>query len=191
MRQRTVVSTFRSIDYARAIVAERRRLPVLQEPKRTTSEEDVPERPPWHWIGFGAIAIFAVWLPLAYVGGHVSRSSMTARFGSNASKEEVDLAVAAMSAGERARLMATIALPSILALALASFAGGVLVGRFGLGHGPRSAAAAGGVTALIASIMAWSGFTLQAVVGALVTFAVAMGFAAWGGRLGASRRPKT
>lgn len=172
-------------------MAERRRLPVVNQPR---SEGSTPEpegeeaRPPWHWVGFGAVAIFAVWLPLAYVAASVARRTMTERFGADASKESVDAALAAMSTAERAKLMGTIALPSILALALAAFAGGVLVGRFGSGKSARAAAGAGAVTAFVATVMAWGGLSAQAVAGALVTFAVAIGFAAWGGRVGASRR---
>jgi hypothetical protein len=176
-------------------MAERRRLPVLS-PDRSSSgtpgtEEEEP-RPPWHWVGFGTVAIFAGWLPLAYVAGAVSARVMAARFGADASKEAIDLALAAMTSGERARLMATVALPSLLGLALAAFGGGVVVGRFGsaaAGSRPaRTAAMAGGVTAFIASAIAWAGFTTATLVAAVVTFAVAVGFAAWGGQFGSSRR---
>ena len=172
-------------------MAERRHLPVLSnDPSPAASPpEDEEARPPWHWVGFGTVAIFAAWLPLAYVAGAVSAKVMAARFGADASKEAIDLALSAMTSGERARLMATVALPNILGLALASFGGGFVVGRFGSGTGAREAAMSGGVTAFIASAMAFAGFTAPTLIAAAVTFAVAIGFAAWGGRLGASRRP--
>lgn len=185
-------------------MAERRHLPVLQPPASRTpgsprgaggddgggdeSAGEDEERPPWHWVGFGAVAIFAVWLPLAYVGGHVSRSVLTSRFGATTDQEEVARLVAEMSAGERARLMTMIALPGLLALALAAFAGGILVGRFGQGFAGRSAGAAGGVTALVATVLAYDGLSVRALVSALVTFVVAIGFAAWGGKVGARNR---
>ncbi|HVH40941.1 MAG TPA: hypothetical protein VM925_01320 [Labilithrix sp.] len=173
-------------------MAERRRLPVLSnEPPPAPAPEDEEARPPWHWVGFGTVATFAAWLPLAYVAGALSARVMTARFGADASKEAIDRALAAMTSGERAQLMATVALPGMLGLALAAFAGGVVVGRFGSGTGAREAAMSGGVTALIASALAWAGPSLAALAGAAVTFAVAIGFAAWGGRLGASRRPSS
>jgi hypothetical protein len=172
-------------------VSERRRLPVLNAPPRAADpdESSSEERPPWHWVGFGAVAIFAGWLPLAYVAGAVSARVMAARFGPDASRDAVDLALSAMTAGERARLMATIALPSILGLAVAAFGGGVVVGRFGSGTGAREAACAGAVTAVIASTIAWSGLSWSSLVAAVVTGLVAIGFAAWGGKVGAARRP--
>lgn len=172
-------------------MAERRRLPVLSNdpPRAAEPEAGDDARPPWHWVGFGTVAIFAGWLPLAYVAGALSARVMAARFGADASKEAIDLALSAMTSGERARLMATVALPSILGLALAAFGGGVIVGRFGSGVRPaRVAAMSGAVTALIATAIAWAGFTVATLVAGAVTIGVAVGFAAWGGSLGASRR---
>ena len=48
-------------------VEKKRRLPVLKTPSQ--EEEEAAARPPWQWVGFGALAIFAVWLPLAYLAG--------------------------------------------------------------------------------------------------------------------------
>ncbi|MBX3206808.1 MAG: hypothetical protein KF764_17190 [Labilithrix sp.] len=172
----------------------RRHLPVLSNdpPPAAPSGDDDEARPPWHWVGFGTVAIFAGWLPLAYVAGAVSARVMASRFGADASRDAIDLALAAMTSGERASLMATVALPSILGLALAAFGGGVIVGRFGSGSRPaRVAALSGAVTALVASAIAWGGLTTATLVAAVVTFAVAVGFAAWGGRFGASRRVRS
>jgi len=174
-------------------MAERRRLPVLQNapPPETEDEGDETNepRPPWHWVGFGTVAIFAVWVPLSYAAAAVSAHVMAGRFGKDASPEQVSLAMAAMDASERSRLMAMIALPNILSLALAAFAGGIIVGRFGANTRVREAARAGAVVALIASALAWGGLNASSLIAAVVTFAVAIGFAAWGGRFGASRRP--
>jgi hypothetical protein len=173
-------------------MAERRRLPVLSSssPPSEPDADDDESRPPWHWVGFGTVAIFAAWLPLAYVAGAVSARMMAARFGADASKEAIDLALRTMTAGERAQILATVALPNVLGLALAAFGGGVVVGRFGAGsHPARVATLSGAVTASIATFIAWGGFTAATAIAMLVTFAVAVGFAAWGGRLGASRRP--
>lgn len=177
-------------------MAERRRLPVLQnQPQRASpsdgagADDEGVARPPWHWIGFGTVAIFAAWLPLAYVAGAASAKVMASRFGADASKEAVELALSTMSSGERARLVATVALPGALGLAVAAFAGGVVVGRFGGGAGAREAAYSGAVTALIASAIAWTGPTASSIIAALVTTTLAVGFAAWGGRLGRARRP--
>lgn len=166
-------------------MAERRRLPVLSNTPPQPAEEP---RPPWHWVGFGAVAIIAAWLPLAYVGAGVSARVMASRFGAGASQEAIELALGAMSAAERARLMALVALPSVLGLAVAAFGGGFVVGRFGERTTAREAALSGVVVALVACAMAWAGPTWGALLGALVMLAVASGFAAWGGRLGASGR---
>lgn len=174
-------------------MAERRRLPVLQNKPLQSAEPTADEdeaRPPWHWVGFGTVAIFAAWLPLAYVGGSLSAKVMTARFGPDASRDAIELALASMTEGERARLSATVALPGIVALGIAALAGGIVVGRFGHGTGAREAALAGGATAIIASALAWTGPSLAALVSIVVTFAVAIAFAGWGGKLGSSRRSR-
>ncbi len=169
----------------------KRHLPVLKTEPQASEDTDDEARPPWHWVGFGTVAIFAAWLPLAYIAGAVSARMMAARFGADASKDSIDLALSAMTSGERARLMAVVAFPSILGLAIAAFGGGVVVGRFASGTGSREAAYAGGLTAIIASAIAWAGLTASSVIGAVVTLAVAIGFGAWGGRFGArSRRPR-
>jgi len=172
-------------------MASRRRLPVLSnDPPPVPTDGAAEARPPWHWVGFGTVAIFAAWLPLAYVAGALSARAMAAHFGADASKDAIDHALAAMTSLERARLMALVALPNLLGLALAAFGGGFTVGRFGHGTCAREAAMSGAVTALVASAIAWAGITVASVVAAVVTFGVAAGFAAWGGRFGAARRPR-
>jgi hypothetical protein len=174
-------------------MSERRRLPVLQEPTPPPPppESEDEERPPWHWVGFGVVAIFAAWLPLAYVGGAMSARVVAARFGKDASKDAIDLALATMTARERAELTGAIALPVLFALAVAAFGGGVVVGRFGTGTGAREAALSGAVVAIIVSAVALSTATPNAILSAVVLAVIAVGFGAWGGRFGASRRPKT
>ena len=49
----------------------KRRLPVLKTPAEEGADE--PPRPPWQWVGFGAVAIFVVWTPLAYLAGLAGR----------------------------------------------------------------------------------------------------------------------
>lgn len=172
------------------VVAEKRRLPVIQPPKKASVEgdDDGEPRPPWHWVGFGTVLIFAAWLPLAYVGGAVQRSMLASKFGAGASAEQIALATAAMTAGERAQLMLSQALPIVFALALASFAGGLVVGRFGAGAGPRESARSGGITALIAVAISFTGFNVATLVSTVVIFVVAVGFAWWGGRVGIRKK---
>lgn len=149
------------------------------------------DRPPYHWVGFGTVAIFAAWLPLAYVAGGVTRRLVAGRFGEGASADAIALAVSAMPSGERLALTATIALPALVALGIAAFGGGFVVGRFGPpAVGTREAALAGVSTALVANALAWSGLTLPALASALVTALVAVGLAAGGGRFGSRIRAR-
>jgi hypothetical protein len=173
-------------------MTERRRLPVLQEPKRPPEpappgdpEGDDRERPPWHWVSFGVVAIFAVWLPLAYAAQALSARIVAHTFG-DAGQDDVAVRLARMSDAERMRLSLTFALPHVLALALASIAGGFLVGRFGKGTGMREAASAGAGVALLA--LALSLRSAGVSWSSLVTIVVAVGFAAWGGAFGARSR---
>jgi hypothetical protein len=147
-------------------VETKRRLPVLKTPAE--HDEEGPARPPWQWVGFGVLAIFVVWLPLAFLAG-LAAMKLGGFGGLGASP---GLSVAVLASG----------------LAIAATAGGFLVGRWGPpGVGVREAALAGLAAALVAS-----GLSLGApgaLAGAVVTIAVAVPFAALGGRLGLRRRP--
>ena len=171
-------------------MAEKRRLPVLQSPKASSGgDDDTGEpRPPWHWVGFGVVIIFAAWLPLSYVGGAVQRSMLASKFGEGASPDQIAIATAAMSPGERAQMMLSQALPVVFALALAAFAGGIVVGKFGAGAGPKESARSGAITALIAVAISFAGFSVATFVSTIVIFLVATGFAWWGGRVGIRKK---
>ncbi|MDB4941422.1 MAG: tRNA-(ms[2]io[6]A)-hydroxylase [Labilithrix sp.] len=154
-------------------------------------DEAIPSRPPWHWVGFGTVAIFAAWLPLAYVAQAVVSRVTTQRFGESATQSDVANAIALMPAGERARIMAIMALPNVAAVALACFGGGYLVGRFGKGTGAREAGTAGAMTALVALVLALGNGVASgtaAIVTALVTLLLTIGFATWGGHAGLKKR---
>jgi hypothetical protein len=143
-------------------VEQKRRLPVLKTP--SAEEEEAAARPPWQWIGFGALGIFAVWLPLVYVA---------------------ELAAARIGAEGGARVASIVLLAA--SLAIAALAGGFLIGRWGgPAVGVREAALAGLAAALIAGGLAVGG--PGALVGAVLSVAVAVPFAAIGGRLGLRRR---
>lgn len=170
---------------------------IQSAPPPTPSEEvdadAAEERPPWQWVGFGTIATFACWLPLAYVAEAVRHHVFLSRFGSSPSEDEVKLAFAAMTAMERFRWTAMQTLPHVIAFALSAFAGGLLVGRFGAGTGPREAALSGAVTALIALAVSWRVLAeggWAAVVSLLVPLLIGVGFAWWGGRVGTRKRAK-
>jgi hypothetical protein len=139
-----------------------------------------------HWVGFGAVAIFAAWLPLAYAAQALAARSLSARFGPDASREDVAGRIAAMPWGERAALVVTQALPHALALAIAAFAGGFLTGRFSPRARGREAAMAGAATATVAALVSCR--SSYDAFASLVTLAIATLFAAWGGRTGALRK---
>jgi hypothetical protein len=158
-----------------------------------TETEEIDDRPPWHWVGFGTIVTFACWLPLAYVAEAVRHHVFASRFGSSSSEDEVKLVFATMSAIERFRWTAMQMLPHLLAFALSAFAGGLLIGRFGTGTGSREAAASGIVTALIALAISWRVLAAGgsgAIVSIVVALAVAVAFSWWGGRVGVRKRAK-
>ena len=160
-------------------MAERRRLPVLnQSPEESPPDDEA--RPPWHWAGFGVVAIFAAWVPLSYLGGAISN-----RLIAGVTPEQMQNA----SDSERAKLMLMIALPTLVALALASLGGGYIVGRFGTGPGQRIGMVSGGVVAIIAVVLARTIMTPTVLAISLVVVgAVAIGFAGLGGRVGMKRR---
>lgn len=160
--------------------APKRRLPVL--PAGDHDHDAPEERPPWQWSAIGAGAVFLVWLPLAELAARaavlVAGSPPPA---------------GAASTRQRAALIAL----STLAFALAAFAGGLTVGRFGGTAGRREATLAG----LAAGTLAWVLAVVQPVPGpgalgwALVLVAIDAlgGSAAYaGGRAGLAlrRRPE-
>jgi tRNA-(ms[2]io[6]A)-hydroxylase len=175
-------------------VAERRRLPVIQPPKETAPEDEGEARPPWHWIGFGTVAIFAAWLVLAYAAGAIVKKAVEPWVGAATTEAEAAARWGALSPEDRARVAAIQWIPHALAFALAAFAGGYLVGRFGKGTSAREAATAGAATAGIALIIAAGGGIGSigaAVVMVVVVAALGIGFAAWGGRTGARARDRS
>jgi hypothetical protein len=141
----------------------KRRLPVLKD--AGGDEGDAP-RAPWQWVGFGALAIIAVWIPLSWL-----------------------TLLVAIRLGEPARPAAIAARLLVLAggLAVAALAGGYLLGRWGTaGVGTREAALAGLVVAVVATALAWG--TGGAPLGSLATVVIAVPPAALGARLGLRRR---
>jgi len=139
-------------------VAEKRRLPVLNAPQQP-SESSGEARPAWHWVGFGVVIIFSAWLPLAYVAEFVKGRVIAAFLGPAESEDQVRLALAALSSGDRMRVsVILIGLPA-LALAAGALAGGYVVGRWGHPAGWREAAAAGATVGILTGVLA---FTSQA-----------------------------
>jgi tRNA-(ms[2]io[6]A)-hydroxylase len=134
-------------------MAEKRRLPVIQPP--SSNEEEAEPRPPWQWVGFGVVAIFAAWLPLAWLAQLVGLRLASAHLGTALQDlAAIQERVVELGRGERARIWAGILLPQALALALACAGGGYVVGRWGRPAGPREAAIAGGLVAALSSAAA-------------------------------------
>jgi hypothetical protein len=127
-------------------------------------EIDEHERPRWQWVAFGAMAIFVVWLPLSALTG--SAGARWAREG------ELD--------PRRAALFSAMA---ALALAAAACAGGFTIGKWGPARlGAREGALAGLLAAVVA--IAGASMSFGFVPASLLVAAVAVPFAALGGRLG-------
>jgi hypothetical protein len=147
----------------------KRRLPVLNSP---SGEPDEAERRPWQWVGFGSLAIFTAWVPLA--------------------------ALASVAAGrlhpsgdDRAPVAAVLIVLGLYgaALALGAALGGFLVGRWGTaGIGVREAALAGLGAAAVAGVVTW--VTAGPSAGALLVAALAAPTAALGGWLGRRARAR-
>ena len=133
---------------------DKRRLPVVQA---KGDADDGEPRPGWHWVGFGAVAIFIVWLPLAYVAALV---------------------------GPAARPVLMVA-THVLALLLAGMAGGFLVTRFGPETRRRDAAYAGLAVGLIAVGLTYAKAGVS--IAPLIVPALAAAAAALGGHLGAKK----
>ncbi|WP_437569042.1 hypothetical protein [Sorangium sp. So ce542] len=152
---------------------EKRRLPVLQG---GGGDDEGEERPPWHWIALGTVAIFIVWLPLAGLANTLLRR-MVERTGDAAAEGSVRLAMVGLNA---------------IAFALAGLAGGYLVGRFGGRAGRREAAASGAVVAALAWALALAEGAPAGALGwaLLLVVMVAIGAAASyvGGRAGLRAR---
>ncbi len=177
----------------------KRRLPVLNAPpvKGASGDGaggddgetgDLDTRPPWHWIGFGTVAVFGVWVPTSYLA-ELARARLIAQWiGAPDSPESAAAAIAALSPEARVKIGLVLFVTHGTALALSAFAGGALVGRYGgAGAGVREAALAGLMAALVAAVLAWSGVSWVP----LVTVAVATAAAAAGGRAGVRKRPTT
>jgi hypothetical protein len=148
----------------------KRRLPLLQPSAGAGDGE--PKRPPWQWAGFGAVLIFTAWLPLTAVAVAVARA-LGAR----------------TEGGHVAWLGAAVVAMYGVAIALGSFGGGFVLGRWGDdGVGVREAALAGLAAGLGAVAGAWflSGFS----PGALVVAALAASGAAAGGSRGLRARAR-
>ena len=156
-------------------MAGKRKLPLIS----SRPEDQDPPRPPLHWVGFGIVAIFALWLPLAFLAESIKRRTIVAYIGDRSGEMDTELALAALAPEDHARLsMWVFGLP-IAALALASVGGGYLIGRYGGAAGHREGALAAAFAALIAAAFA------SVTGGASLALLLPVFFAAPCGALGA------
>lgn len=152
---------------------------MLQGPDKPEDAE--PPRPPWHWVGFGTVAIFVAWLPLAYLAESVSDRIVASRLPPG-DAAELGERLRALSPAARRTAVVLMALPHVAALVLAALAGGFLVTRFGAGTRPREAALSGLLVGLLALGLTYAqtGVSLAPVIVPMVATLAAWG----GGRLG-------
>lgn len=151
-----------------------RHLPVVGQKGAPVGDEPPDDRPPWHWVGIGAVFQLLAWLLLSLLAQPLAAA----------------LSRALASAGDvRAASIVVAATHVFVTLGLGSASSGALVGRFGGTAGPREAALSGllaagiacGLTAPQAGIIA---LTVLLPLGALAAAA------SWiGAKLGARRRP--
>jgi hypothetical protein len=146
----------------------KRRLPLLQPSAGGDSDE--PPRPAWQWVAFGALAIFAVWVPLSALAGTIAARIL-------AHAHDAD-------ALTRAALLASAAYA--FELSIGALAGGYLVGKWGPPNvGVRQAALAGLTAAVALAAATWVAFGPTPGLALIALIAPLM--AALGARLGRSR----
>jgi MFS family permease len=177
--------------------APKRRLPILSSsgggggPSGSGSgagPDEEQDRPAWHWSGIGVVAIFLAWLPLAMLAGFLIVLLAAG---------EVDDPQRSGGAGASIFLVILMVGLPLLTFAIASFAGGFMVGRFGGRAGKKEATVAGFTAAAVAWAMAAAQPFTDPGPGALVwsiilvlLAAVGMSAAYVGGRSGLRRRPR-
>jgi tRNA-(ms[2]io[6]A)-hydroxylase len=169
-------------------MADKRRLPVLQ-PK----EDEGEARPAWQWVAIGLVATVLAWLPLAALSGWFAKRTYERHLPSG-DAQVLQQAFRAMAPADRLWLGVLVVIGPMVALALAAFLGGALVGRFGGGAGAREATFAGIAAAAICALLAGPGMWAQpggeltwlAATAIVTTLAAVMSYL--GGKLGLKLR---
>ena len=164
----------------------KRKLPIIQ-PSDDTGDD---ERPPWQWAAIGGVAILVAWLPLSMLGNVVSREVWARLLPSGDNPEAVAQAYQALSGADRLGLGLGMVIPHLVALALAAFLGGLMVGRFGGSAGKKEATAAGVVVALVAAFSAAPPDAMAAIL-ALAVMAVLAALSARAGAAAGQRMRAT
>lgn len=162
-----------------------RRLPVVQN----TAPEDAEaaERPRAHWVAIGAGLNLSIWIPMALCAAPIGR--VLTRW-----LVPVDEPVAAVTSSTRVLVVLAQLVPQLVAFALASFASGALVGRFGGQAKTRDASLATALAACAAAAIGGMSGALRpwlvVVATGLVLVLFGATFGALGGRFGERRRPR-
>lgn len=163
-------------------VAEKRRLPVISA-KEPPGEGDGEFRPEWQWVGFGVVAMFAAWLPLAAAAGMFARRVAESMLGASLDAADTQAKITALDAFSQRKLMASFIAPHVVALALSGVFAGFVIGKFGQGGG-RAASVAAGLVCVVAGLLAVRDLSSFVALLAVVVVAVlaARGGATWGAR---------
>jgi hypothetical protein len=167
----------------------KKRLPVLAN----TPEDEQGEapRPPWQWAGFGVAAMFGACVPLQYAAEALTLRIMHAWIGDPDSPEATAAALALLSSGERAKVWTAVVGIRALPLLVSSLFGGYVVGRWGGDNaGVREAAIAGVAVTIIVSVLGFAVVGLAAWWTPVPLLLLTVPAAAWGGKLGKTRRIK-
>jgi tRNA-(ms[2]io[6]A)-hydroxylase len=164
-------------------VTEKRRLPVIQSSNAKSDEDEA--RPGWQWVGFGVVAMFAAWLPLAAAAGMVGRSAAERVIGAPLDEADTLSRIGALDQATQRKLMLSLMLPHVAALAIAGAFAGFVIGKFGQG-GARSASVAAAMVCALAGLIAVR--DLSSFVALLVVVLVAVLSARAGASVGAKKR---
>jgi len=170
-------------------VAEKRRLPVISSQASrggdggNPADPDAENRPEWQWVGFGVVAMFAAWLPLAAAAGMFARRIAEGMLGEPLDAADAQTRIAALDSFAQRKLMASYMAPHVAALALSGVFAGFVIGKFGQGGG-RAASVAAGIVCAVAGLLAVRDLSSFVALLLVVVVAVlsARGGASWGAR---------
>jgi hypothetical protein len=166
-----------------------RRLPVIQ----TSAAEDevAASRPRWHWVLIGAGLTVALWAPLVAVATPLGLGIASHVLGLPA--EGVAAPDMGLTPGQASLLGASVAVPLLVAFAVAGFGAGALVGRFGGRAGRVQAglgAALAGVLAASLGLVAKGGVSWASILASGIALVLVGTLGGWlGGSFGFRKRP--
>jgi hypothetical protein len=173
-------------------MADKRRLPVIQEARRRLSEASTDAPPPWHWVPLGALVSIAVGAVLARcVWRPLQQRLVTELYQGAATREQVLRVDARLSDAARTAVLLKVALAGAVVALLSVAIGGFIVGRFGRGTNRRHGTLAGLTAMALVVLFTGRGATFTGLLG-LAGLVVAGGLAGYlGARLGTWRREGT